>query len=664
MDKDRPWTERAQDFAKEIGGLVNSGYDVLLGSTYGRLMSTNNPAIMQIAKLGYNLTGEEGDGMVQRLRTETKRYFNDFDKIMRGVTEEQKLALTDALVTNKRPTDAALAGKYDQMRKFYEDLYDYQQQAGVAIPRRENYYPLVWNEEKVLKNQEAFLTMLRQDKYKKFIDKMRKTPDEIWEDITSYFDRGDDFVSVIGADNEPTSESTRNRSLGFIELEDRRPFMTDDPINTATRYVKQAVRQAEFVRAYGMGGSKLSQLRADAKETYGARPEDLALAKDYIDGLLGNKEVGMSRELKDLYGGMAVYQNYRLLPFSLFSSLVDPLGVAVRSNSIGAAWDTFSYSMKNLFNEWKSEYTPDEWETIATDFGIIERAGTTINTDALYTGITLRGTTKKLNDAFFKYNLLNGWIRNNHIMATKAAQQFMYRASEGFFKGEGQNERYLEELGVGKDDIIYNEDLGRILLNESELKDIAGMTDEQAAETAERLRTGVQKFVRQALLNPSSAELANWASNPYLAPIAHLKQFVWSFNATIIERMKHEMQNQNYTPIMMAAAYVPGMIAADFLKDMISNFGEEPPYKKDWGVVDYTLNGVNRAGLTGSGQFFIDAKEDIVRGGGGYESLAGPSLEQLKKAVQAFHSGDMNAIERWMVKALPANAVYDQFVLE
>lgn len=665
LDKDRPWTERAQKYARDIGGIGMKFYDMALSSVYQRVVDFENPVLTKIAKSVYSATGEMSSaGMIQRQMAEERARRNQLAKIFADLTDDQKLQLHDAKVFDKPPSDPVLRERWDQLNAYYKDMYDYQVAAGVELNNagiKNNYYPLTWDPEKVLKNKDAFLKMMA--KYEEQLTTTRKTPDEIYEGIVAYLERGEDLVNVMGSDNEPTAEHTRTRTLAFIDREDRRPFMTDDPIATAVRYTKQAVRQAEYVRAFGMQGRLLQDMKTEARKVYGATEEEIALVDDLINGALGNKEAGMSRELKDLYGGLTVYQNIRLLPLSIFSSLVDPMGIAVRSNSIGDAWDTFTYSIKNLFKEWKKDYTPDQWETIATDWGIIERAGTTINTDALYTGVTLRGTTKKINDAFFKYNLLNGWIRNNHIMATKAAQQFMYRASEGFFKGKGQNERYLEELGVSKDDIVYNEQLGRILLKTDELV-AAGKTQEEASAIEGRLRAATQKFVRQALLNPTAPELANWASNPYLAPITHLKQFVWAFNATITNRVANELENNNYKPLMLAAAYVPAMIAADFLKDMVNYAGEEPPYKKDWGVVDYVKHGINRSGFTGTGAFFVDAKEDIMRGGTGGESFAGPSLEQLKKLVQAVGAEDSAAMERWMVKALPANALYDQALMD
>jgi hypothetical protein len=83
------------------------------------------------------------------------------------------------------------------------------------------------------------------------------------------------------------------------------------------------------------------------------------------------------------------------------------------------------------------------------------------------------------------------------------------------------------------------------------------------------------------MIQPSSAEMPNWMSNPYLAPIAHMKTFVFGFNATILQRLLYEAKRGNYSPIYYAAAYVPGMIAADFIKGLAGNGGEEPEWKKN-----------------------------------------------------------------------------------
>lgn len=664
LDEERPWFTRAMEMSKDIGGLVMSGYDMLMTPAYQRIVDLENPALTAIAKAGYQQTGEEGGaGMIQRQRQEGKAYINRIAAVMDKLKASEMKELQDALVFDHKPLSQKLSSAKKTINSILQDLLRYQQDAGVEIKDASgngNYYPLTWDAELVASKKKEFLKML--EKYEDELHTSGKTANELYESISGYLLRGENLTEIIGDDNEPINEHAKTRTLAFISKEDRRAFMSDDPVHTMMHYVKQSVRQAEFVRSYGDGAGKLIKWRDEAKKTYGATQSDILLVNDYIDGLMGNKEAGMSRELKDLYGFMNVYQNYRLLSFSLFSSLVDPMGIAIRSNDPMAAWEAFTYSMGHILRDFRSKgYTRDQWEQIAEDWGIIESSGTTINTDAMYDGVTMRGTTKKLNDALFKYNLLNGWIKSNTIMATKAAQVFIRRAAEGKVFKEADSKRYLDELGLTKGDVIYSKPLNRILLRASELV-YAGKSPAEAAAIEKRLRAATEQFVRQALLSPSAAELPSWASNPYLAPIAHLKTFVWAFNQTIIRRVAHELENGNYKPIMMAAAYVPLMIGADWLKDMLSGFGALPAHKKNWGLYDYVRNGIDRSGFTGTTAFINDAKEDMMRGGSGIESFSGPMLGQLKKAIHALSTGSSTELQNWMVKAVPLNQVFDSIL--
>jgi hypothetical protein len=131
-----------------------------------------------------------------------------------------------------------------------------------------------------------------------------------------------------------------------------------------------------------------------------------------------------------------------------------------------------------------------------------------------------------------------------------------------------------------------------------------------------------------------------------------------------LQRLVYEAQRGNYNPIYYAAAYVPGMIAADFIKGYAANGGEPPEWKKGWGLWDYTAYGFHRSGLAGSGQFFMDMNNDVTRGGGGWESLAGPSIEQARDLMKAMNAPTAQPTESWMVKALPAHSLYDQWMMD
>ena len=316
----------------------------------------------------------------------------------------------------------------------------------------------------------------------------------------------------------------------------------------------------------------------EAELKYGATPEQITLAKDYLDGLLGNKEVGMSRELKDLYGAAVVYQNYRLLPFNLFTSLVDPLGIAIRSGRIGDALEGFTYAMRKIFRDLKKEKAyedKDQWEQLAEDWGYIEDAGTMSNLRHMMETTELRGITKKMNDALFKWNLLNGWTRSTKIMAVKAGQRFIARAAKGTDK---HSIRHLEELGLTPSDVIETEE-GNIALRKDEFM-AQGVSEKEAEKMEQRMRDAMTKFVNQAILNPVAADLPSWGSNPYLAPVFHLKQFMFTFQTTIISRIVQEAKEGNMKPMWIAGIYIPGMIGADAIRGFVSNMGDSPRGRK------------------------------------------------------------------------------------
>ncbi len=145
-------------------------------------------------------------------------------------------------------------------------------------------------------------------------------------------------------------------------------------------------------------------------------------------------------------------------------------------------------------------------------------------------------------------------------------------------------------------------------------------------------------------------------NDPRYVLISHLKQFVYSFQKTIIGRVVHEFRQGNYTPAMALASYVPVMMAADFAKGLLQGGGDQPEWKKGWDMVDYTSYGVQRAGLLGVSQFGYDMSVDVQRGGLGIGALVGPTIEQFSDAVQLL--GGHKQFSPMLLKAMPANALY------
>lgn len=170
------------------------------------------------------------------------------------------------------------------------------------------------------------------------------------------------------------------------------------------------------------------------------------------------------------------------------------------------------------------------------------------------------------------------------------------------------------------------------------------------------MHAALNQWVDGAILRPDAADKPIWMNDPRYALVAHLKQFVFSFQKTILERVGHEMKHGNYTPAMALASYVPVMMGADMVKGMIQNNGDTPDWQAGWDASDYVGYGIQRAGLLGVGQFGLDVVKDVHRGNTGFFALSGPTIEQLRDGVETL--GGHKQFGNTVLDAMPANALY------
>lgn len=101
-------------------------------------------------------------------------------------------------------------------------------------------------------------------------------------------------------------------------------------------------------------------------------------------------------------------------------------------------------------------------------------------------------------------------------------------------------------------------------------------------------------------------------------------------------------------------------LASDLIKDILTNGGDEPEWKRGWTLMDHVGYGVERAGLLGVGQFALDGLGDLKHGGSGIGALAGPTVDQLGDALSVF--GGRKSFESFALRSLPANSLYRGYV--
>ncbi len=644
----RAGTNERVESLKQLAKPLSKLADAVFATGNGRLRGTMIPALMELADKVYApLQGESDDpGYVPAARIKQDQTMNALAESLSGFKEA---TIADAMKSLQQGVKGASPEERLAMRavrKTLDDMFAYMSEAGVKINDLgfgKDYFPRVWDTDLILKNEKAFRDMM--DRYKAKGDWSGNT-DQLLATLTRT-DGSELQIETV----KPGMVNTKQRKLAFISALDAEPFLQKNLFHTMNSYVTQATRRAEWARRFNDDGSELHAM-LDRARREGATQEDLQLASDYLEGVDGTLGDHINPKLRRAFGSMIVYQNLRVLPLMIFSSLIDPMGIAVRGGTAGQAFSALKRGLKEIPKGFKKDAVHDSWTELAATMGVIENSVLMRTVGSSYAQGMSGGTGRKINDAFFKYNLMAQYNTSMRVGATEAAVSFLGRHADG--KNSAHSTRWLAELGLKPGDVVVKN--GRPLLTRAEFE-AHGMKPDAAQDAADRMTLAVNKWVDGAVLRPNAAHKPIWMNDPHYALISHLKQFVYAFQETILKRVINEARYGNVAPAYALAAYVPFMLAADLMKGMVVGGGSQPDYKDGWEMGDYVGSAMQRAGLFGVGQIGLDVATDLKRGGSGIGAVAGPALEQLGDAVQTV--AGPKQFETFAMDALPANQLFD-----
>ena len=628
LDKARALTEPLIRLASEVGV-----------AGHQQLRDTGIPALTRLADLMKAQTmGEKNDhGFLPSARVERVRVMNGLGDALKGYDKAQLNEALESLQNGVAPTSLQGRVAARTVRKVLDDSFEYMRKAGVQIKDLgvgKDYFPRVYDTDYISRHQKDFVILLEKHGVVNAEGTMRKIVNA----------DGSEFLVEV---NRPGMQFAKTRELAAIPNAELARFMKKNLFEIMSSYVTQATRRAEWARRFQDDGAGVTKLLAQAN-TEGATKAQIADAEKYVravDGTLGDH---LNPTARRLMGNMIVYQNVRLLPLAIFSSVVDPVGIMVRGGTVGDAWSTLKRGVKEIRKNFKNDGTKDAATELAETLGVIDNAALVHTLGALYSQGMVGNTARRVNDTFFKYNLMEQFNTSMRVGATEAALKFLARHASG--DASTHSARWLAELGLTTEDVKVDPS-GRVKLTEA---------DGLSADHAGKMRLAVNKWVDGAVLRPDAADKPPWMSDPHWMLVSHLKQFVYSFHETILKRVAHEYKHGNFAPAMAMASYVPIMIAADLAKGLIQGGGSTPSWKEDWGPEDYIWSGVQRGGLLGTGQFVADVAADVHRGGVGVGALAGPSIEQLGDAVRVL--GGRAQFGSVALKSMPANALYAGFM--
>lgn len=604
---------------KMIAPLARLG-DEIVGAGSERLRDSGIPALRELAdtiKLRGTDEGRDA-GYLPAARLARSEHINKLAKALNGYSQSHLAEALDALHRGDKAVSKEARTIQLITKRFLREMLTYVQQSGVGIgDLGPDYFPRVWDANYINSHREEFATMLAQ----------YGMDDSVMEKVINDINTLPEFEA-----EKPGFASKNKRKLAFIEGKDAEPFLQKDFWKTMDSYITQAAHRSEWSRRFGADNEVLDTLLAKAK-TQGAAEDQLHVADRYVKAVNGTLGDEIDPHFRHLQGNIIAYQNIRLLPLALFSSLVDPLGIIVRGGQVKDGWETFKRGIKELHKSWQGNPEFDAKTRLAEEIGTIEDAVLQHTISSAYGQGMMGDTAQKVNDAFFRYNFMEGFNRSVRVGATQAALGFIKRHA----MGENEHSmRYLKELGLSPKQVKFDAD-GNVVIDEA-------------------VKRAVNRWVDGAVLRPDAADSAIWMNDPHFAVIAHLKHFAFSFHHTFLKRVWHEYQHGNYQPLMALGAFIPMMMAADFIKDIATNGGDEPAWKREWTFMDHVGYGVERSGLLGVGQFALDGLGDVKNGGTGIGALGGPAIDQIADAVSLL--GGHRTFESFALRSMPANALY------
>lgn len=598
--------EAAEQMMPWLGRITNK----FLWTSTGAVRDMNLPAASGIMDKFHTEIGQGKEpGFVQSKHVAYNQFINRVADVFKTMpTKERQKAVWDDMHSDKAPE----TNEGKQLRKILDDAHDYLVNKDVKlitkneqgklelkdIGKVENYFPRVPDQEylRTAEGKKAFQDMLAEHG----VQDTEKT----WENYTRDSDSGKPAEEDAALGLTYFTPALSKRTLDFIPDARMAPFLNKDLFGTLSQYLQRATRRGEYATRFGNMGEEIATARKQAQKE-GMTAEQGKIFDQSVQAMEGTLGANIDPKLKNIYSGLMTYQNIRLLPLQLFSSLIDPLGIVVRGGELKEAFTAFGKGLRDL-----AAFKHDDAYELAKTVGAIDTANAHGLMSEMAGSEYMPKIQRAINDKFFRYNGMEKWNNRMRAQAAVAAENFidkhMNRPTE-------HSERFMTELGLKKGDVLSQD-------NPTYVK-------------------AINKWVDEAILRPNAALRPVYMSDPNWMLISHLKQYTYLFQKVIVARVYHELQHNNYTPAMALAAYVPGMVAADMLKMVMTPGSGDDNARAGWTAKDWVSHGLQRAGLFGPSQYGLEAGTDAQRGGIGLESAAGPTVQQFIQTVRGTVQG-------------------------
>ena len=494
------------------------------------------------------------------------------------------------------------------IRDLNTKLYKYMEEAGVkvldknyktvSIKSRNRRAPIVFDTAAISKNRAGFVKTLKKIGLTD-VQAEAVLNGALW-DVGS-LDLSDTKYDLGRPPNGSELYSGLLDDISITNRAELKEFERSDPLEAYYTFIRQATHRAEMTRHLGHNAEKVDKALEIAKIKGLSRDQVEFIRTRTIPSLMGTLSYNMNPKLRKIQGAILTMQNLAILPLALFASVVDIMGIPLRTGDMTDAWRAFKDGLRGIANSSDPDFNMAEILGINDGNMLYDRIGDTYN--ELIDSPWLR----KINHKFFLINGLEGWTRGMRVSAMNAAIAYL--------SDHRDNAQKLEDIGLKKSDLTFTPE---------------GLLD---VENNRKVQEAIYKFVDSAVLRPSASHRPAWGSDPRFLLIWHLKQFTFSFHNVFYRRvansiMEHGWKNATLIPFL---SMIPIMVASDFARNIIA----PSAHYESLNFAETVLRAIQRSSIAGLGTFGFDVVQDVSFDEYPGTSLLGPTFDSADKFLDS-----------------------------
>lgn len=584
------------------------------------------------------------------------KFMSRYDEIVGNMTESQKQRIYDELraIDGKVDPSNRLSPEAQKIRDLLDEAYEYMRDAGLPVGKIPNYLPRILDRGKLVANEDRIIQYLA-GKYKhgsaeQKIAKARaeymKMTSKDHEEAMALMELKVDPLAM----QAPSLGAMRSRTTND-------PFFQQFYVNNLDavfgNYLIAVTKRGEYNRFFGekadpnmVGGDSISKQQWNGRKNLelmlrqakneGATKKELQQMKDFVDanlGMYGRDTV--PDKWRHAMAAVIAYQNMRVLLFTVFASLPDVMGPAIRTGNSRMAFRSFRKNMKEVLRK------DGDYERMARAWGQISSAANQHVITEYVDNHFMPTWARKANNAFFKWTGLNAWTDFTRKAALAVGMDYI--REEAMIHGDvtkpaarrRQAEKALAELGLKPETVMLWMENNQAIWGSPSYSRRKG----SAIEKADMLvAEALIQFTNESILKPNASQRPLLASHPGAMLVYHLKGYMFAVHEQVLKRMAVNINRAMRTTegkvertyqiaaltspaIMMMALTALGLE----LRELVT--GDDRTERMDgW---EYLGELFDRAGLWGIAQLGWEWGGADARGQAELAALGGPTLSQV-----------------------------------